>query len=55
MVTVIKKGTSFKRINKALENLKKPQKVLNASKYCGTIRLSKDAMKIQSELRNEWK
>ena len=40
--------------NKNLIILKKP-KYLKASKYCGILKLKSDPMKIQKNLRNEWK
>jgi len=55
MVTIIKKGSSPRRIKKALQTVKKPQKTLRAKIYCGLIKLPEDALEIQKKLRNEWK
>ncbi|MDZ7648403.1 MAG: hypothetical protein U5K54_15125 [Cytophagales bacterium] len=53
MATIIKKRSSQKdkarKFNKAI-NLKG----VDTSKYCGVIKLSKDPLTIQKELRNEW-
>jgi len=54
MVTTIKKGTGLDRIKRALKNIERPKRVLKASKHCGVIKLQKDAVKIQKNLRNEW-
>jgi len=53
MATVIKKKSSKKDIsrkfNKAIN-----VKGVDTRKYCGVIKLSKDPLAIQKELRNEW-
>ena len=57
MVLTLKRGASKKdidKINKKLENIPSGKK-LNAKKYCGTIKLKRDPLTIQKELRNEWK
>jgi len=53
MVTVIKKGTNKKDLEKALANLSTPKK-LNARKYQGVIKLDEDPLQVQKRLRNEW-
>jgi hypothetical protein len=53
MITKIKKGTSSKEIRRILAKQKHP-KGINAFKHCGVIRLRKDPLDIQKELRNEW-
>ncbi len=53
MVTIIKKGTNKKEIEKTLSNLKSAKK-LDAYKYCGKIKLKEDPMVIQKKLRDEW-
>jgi len=56
MVTILKKGTKKDRIKKLLEKLllEKKSKGIDAYYYLGKIKLNKDAMSIQKELRNEW-
>jgi hypothetical protein len=53
MATVIKRKEGRKNIsrkfNKALSS-----KGVDTHKYCGVIKLSKDPLVIQKELRNEW-
>lgn len=53
MVTIIKKGTKKKELERALSNLATPKK-LNAHKYLGTVKLDEDPIQIQKRLRNEW-
>ena len=56
MVTVIKQGATKKSIQSILKQLMKDVKPkgVDVSKYCGAIKLEKDALKIQRDLRNEW-
>jgi hypothetical protein len=56
MVTTIKAGTSRKKIDAILEKYSKEfqPKGLEAYKYLGKLKLAKDPMKLQQELRNEW-
>ncbi len=56
MVTVIKQGATKKSIQSILKQLMKEVKPkgVDVYKYCGTIKLKKDALKIQRDLRNEW-
>ncbi len=56
MVTVLKQGTTKKQIKDLLKHLlsKQENKGLDAHRFCGVIKLKKDAVKIQKELRNEW-
>lgn len=53
MSIVIKKKSPrknlSKRFNKAIGS-----KGVDTTKYCGVIKLPKDALAIQKELRNEW-
>ena len=53
MVTVIKKKLNkqdiSKKFNKAIT-----QKGVDTHKYCGVIKLTKDPLIIQKELRDEW-
>jgi hypothetical protein len=54
MVVVLKKGRS-KEILMFLKRKAKSKKGVNTKKYCGTIRLKRDALLIQKDLRNEWR
>ena len=54
MVLVLKKGASKKQIETIEKKLSKKNGV-NVLKYCGTIKLKEDPLKIQKNLRNEWK
>lgn len=55
MTTVIKKGSSIRTINKVLAKLlAKQDKGFDAKKFCGALKLKKDALLIQKDLRNEW-
>ena len=55
MVITIKSGASKKTILLLLKGLEnKIGKGIDAKKYCGKIKLKKDALKIQKELRDEW-
>jgi len=56
MVTVLKQGATKRSIKKILEQLKKDLKPkgVDVYKYLGKIKLKKDALIIQKELRNEW-
>lgn len=53
MVTVIKKGSDKKEIEKALSNLKS-KKRFDAYKYCGAVKLQEDPLEIQKRMRDEW-
>jgi hypothetical protein len=55
MVTIIKKGAVLKNIRKALNSIERKKKYLDANKYCGTVKISEDAMLIQRKLRGEWR
>ena len=52
MVTIIKKKSSTKEINKKFAKAI-ITKGVDTLKFCGVIKLSKDALTIQKELRNE--
>lgn len=55
MTTIIKKGSSIRIINKVLAKLlEKQQKGFDAKRFCGALKLEKDSLSIQKELRNEW-
>jgi hypothetical protein len=53
MVTVIKKGADRINIQKALESVS-VRKGMNAFRYCGKVKLEKEPLTIQKNLRNEW-
>ena len=56
MVTTIKRGATKKNIkgilDKFSENLK--PKGIDAHQFCGRISLTRDALQLQRELRDEW-
>jgi hypothetical protein len=54
MVTTIKKGTKPEKLNSQLSKAMEGTGV-DTRKYCGVIKLKEDALKIQKQLRNEWK
>lgn len=55
MVMTIKYGASKKSLLSLLKKLKeKAVKGVDVRKYSGKIKLKKDALEIQKELRNEW-
>lgn len=54
MITIIEKGTSKEKIRLALKNRQIKIKAPDLQKYCGTIKLKEDPLKIQKEWRNEW-
>ena len=53
MTIILKKGTEISEVSQKVEQ-STPQKKLNARKFVGVIKLKKDALEIQNELRNEW-
>jgi hypothetical protein len=56
MTVIIKKGASpddLKKINQKI-NATTTQKGFDAYRYCGVIKLKKDALSIQKRLRDEW-
>ncbi|MBI3134503.1 MAG: hypothetical protein HYZ14_07470 [Bacteroidetes bacterium] len=51
----IKHGASKRSIVSLLKELdEKTGKGIDTKKYCGKVKLKKDALKIQKELRDEW-
>ena len=54
MVLVIKKGSKSQAINLTLNKIKTPSKLFDAKKYCGILKLSKDPLEIQNQMRDEW-
>ncbi len=57
MVTIIKRGSTKDEIKAKLRlhGKEKKQKVINLKKFCGAIELKEDPLKIQKQIRNEWK
>lgn len=54
MVTTIKKGTSRDKILQALAKRIVKIKGPDLKKYCGSISLQEDPVKLQKKWRNEW-
>lgn len=56
MVIILKQGASKKSVRNLLTDLVKKlePKGVDVYKYVGKIRLKKDALKIQKEMRDEW-
>ncbi len=53
MVLILKKGASKREIE-SLEKRLKNKSGIDVMKYCGKLKLKKDALMIQKELRDEW-
>lgn len=56
MVTIIKRGSTKEEIKSKLEhhNEEKKRKGIDLNKYCGSIELKEDPLKLQKQWRNEW-
>ena len=54
LVTIIKKRTKNEKIKEVLSSLNYKEKLLNAAKYSGKIKLKKNPLALQKQLRNEW-
>jgi cytidylate kinase len=54
MVLILKRGASKKEIE-SIEKKLKNREGIDVMKYCGKVKLKEDALKIQKNLRNEWK
>ena len=54
MITTIRKGTSTEQIRLALKNRSMIIKSPDLKKYCGSISLKQDPLKIQKKWRDEW-
>ncbi|MCL6102370.1 MAG: hypothetical protein M1292_07755 [Bacteroidetes bacterium] len=54
MITIIEKGASSEKIRLALK--KRPVKIKSPDlkKYCGSISLKEDPLKMQKKWRDEW-
>ena len=55
MVKVIKKVALLNNIRKALKGVEKKNKHLNDYKYCGTVKITDDAVLTQRKLQSECK
>lgn len=53
MVTIIKKGTDKKEIEKVLSKLISTKK-FDAYKHCGTLKLKEEPLELQQKMRDEW-
>ena len=56
MVTIIKRGSTKEEIKAKLENhnQENKKKGIDLTKYCGSIKLKEDPLKLQKQWRNEW-
>ena len=56
MTIVLKKNIQKKEFLKILQTIdsKKESLAINTLKHCGVIKLKKDALAIQKEMRDEW-
>ena len=54
MITTIEKGTSGEKIRLALKKRSEKIKSPDLKKYCGSISLQEDPLKMQKKWRNEW-
>lgn len=56
MVTFLKHGATKKNIKKILDGISKEREMVGVDtyKFCGKIKLKRDALVIQKELRDEW-
>jgi hypothetical protein len=57
MTVVVNKKIEKKEFQKILASMmsKNDSKEVNTLKHCGVIKLKKDALAIQKEMRDEWK
>lgn len=53
MVTILKKGSDTKEVEKSLAKVKN-NKGFDSQKYCGALKIKKDPIAIQKRMRNEW-
>lgn len=55
MVTTLKYGSQKDSLSKLLDRLnKRSRKGIDVKKYTGILKLDKDPLAIQKELRNDW-
>jgi hypothetical protein len=58
MVTTIKKGSTKEEIQELFEKLAKKSRIIksfDAYRFCGKVKFKEDGLKIQKQLRDEWK
>ena len=53
MVTVIKKGTTPKRLLEKIDSIQK-KKNKDIKALCGSVKLEKDPLELQKRWRDEW-
>jgi hypothetical protein len=53
MILTLKKGASKREMDEIHKKFQMKNGV-NTKKYCGTIKLKKDPLVIQQQMRNEW-
>lgn len=54
MVVVLNKDTDIQSLKKILAD-RKPQKKFDAKRFSGALKTTEDGLKIQQQLRNEWR
>jgi hypothetical protein len=55
MVTIIKKGSSARKIQIKLEKMTKGKRNKGIASLCGSIQMDTDPSELQKKWRNEWK
>jgi hypothetical protein len=53
MVVVVKTKEDIKKAKKVIEE-RRPEKIFNARKFCGVLKVDEDPRVIQQRLRDEW-
>jgi len=51
---VVKSEKDIRKAKKAISE-RRPDKIFDAYKFCGALKVDEDPLKIQERLRNEWK
>lgn len=56
MVTVLRKGADKAEIEELMKKMTEnpPRRGLDAYKYCGTVKIKEDGLRLQKQLRDEW-
>lgn len=56
MIITLKQGSTQKLINEMMQKFfrKKKTRGIDASKYCGVLKMEEDALTVQHKLRNDW-
>ena len=55
MVTTLKYGSKEECLSKLIERLnKRSRRGVNVKKYVGILKMDKDPLSIQKEMRNDW-